>query len=219
MEGLPYDNATAFAGISLVGRMAQSFCVHPSVPANTLAEFLDRARPAGTVDLLLGLEHLDRTPDGAVRRQPAPRALSRRRARGPGRGDGGGPLRLHRPDHRSAFLSRRHGAHPRRQHGDALPTRARGADYRGIGRARLRFFSTDASFFAPAGTPEPVIRRLNEALRAAISHPERARRCWPRPSISSARHHRSLRRISPPRMPSGARSSGRATSGWAEETP
>jgi len=44
MEGLPYDNATAFAGISLVGRTAQAFCVHPSVPATTLAEFLALAR-------------------------------------------------------------------------------------------------------------------------------------------------------------------------------
>ena len=32
--------------------------------------------------------------------------------------------------------------------------------------------STDAAFFAPAGTPEPIIRRLNEALREALSHPE-----------------------------------------------
>ncbi|MFN0114455.1 MAG: Bug family tripartite tricarboxylate transporter substrate binding protein, partial [Paracoccaceae bacterium] len=32
--------------------------------------------------------------------------------------------------------------------------------------------STDAAFLAPAGTPEPIIRRLNEALREALSHPE-----------------------------------------------
>ena len=44
---LPYDNRTAFTGISLLARTAQSVCVHPSVPVTTIQEFLAyvRARP------------------------------------------------------------------------------------------------------------------------------------------------------------------------------
>ncbi|WP_426955877.1 Bug family tripartite tricarboxylate transporter substrate binding protein [Muricoccus radiodurans] len=47
MRDLPYDNRGAFDGISLVARSAQSLCVHPSVPANSVAEFVAycRARP------------------------------------------------------------------------------------------------------------------------------------------------------------------------------
>ena len=47
MRSLPYDNRAAFTGVSLVARSAQALCVHPSVPVNTVAEFIAyaKARP------------------------------------------------------------------------------------------------------------------------------------------------------------------------------
>lgn len=47
MRGLPYDNRAAFTGVSLVARSAQALCVHPSIPVNSVAEFIAyaKARP------------------------------------------------------------------------------------------------------------------------------------------------------------------------------
>lgn len=46
-KSLPYDNRAAFIGVSLVARSAQSLAVHPSVPVESLADFVRyvRARP------------------------------------------------------------------------------------------------------------------------------------------------------------------------------
>jgi tripartite-type tricarboxylate transporter receptor subunit TctC len=44
LRDLPYDNRAAFTGVSLIARSAQSFCIHPSVRANNLAEFLALVR-------------------------------------------------------------------------------------------------------------------------------------------------------------------------------
>ena len=40
MANIPYDNRAAFTGVSLVARSAQGLCVHPSIPVNTVAEFI-----------------------------------------------------------------------------------------------------------------------------------------------------------------------------------
>jgi len=47
IDPLPYDNRAGFTGISLVGRTPQALCVHPSLPVNSIADFLAyvRARP------------------------------------------------------------------------------------------------------------------------------------------------------------------------------
>ncbi|MCE2922034.1 MAG: tripartite tricarboxylate transporter substrate binding protein, partial [Roseomonas sp.] len=37
-------NRADFIGISLVGRTPQALCVHPALPVNTIAEFLDYVR-------------------------------------------------------------------------------------------------------------------------------------------------------------------------------
>ena len=44
LESLPYDNEKAFAPVGLVLRTPQMLCVHPSVPAKTVAELLDYVR-------------------------------------------------------------------------------------------------------------------------------------------------------------------------------
>jgi tripartite-type tricarboxylate transporter receptor subunit TctC len=44
MRNLPYDNRAAFTGVSLVARSAQALCLHSSVPANSVQEFLAHVR-------------------------------------------------------------------------------------------------------------------------------------------------------------------------------
>jgi tripartite-type tricarboxylate transporter receptor subunit TctC len=44
LESLPYDNEKAFTPIGLVLQSPQMLCVHPSVPAKTIPEFLDYVR-------------------------------------------------------------------------------------------------------------------------------------------------------------------------------
>jgi tripartite-type tricarboxylate transporter receptor subunit TctC len=44
MRNIPYDNRAAFTGVSLVARSAQGLCVHPSVPVNSVGEFIAYAR-------------------------------------------------------------------------------------------------------------------------------------------------------------------------------
>ena len=41
---LPYDNRADFTGVSLVARVPQSLCIHPSVPAQTFEEFIALVR-------------------------------------------------------------------------------------------------------------------------------------------------------------------------------
>src|SRR5204862_4329310 len=41
---LPYDPATSFAPVTIVGRGPSALVVHPSVPANTVAELIALAR-------------------------------------------------------------------------------------------------------------------------------------------------------------------------------
>lgn len=41
---LPYDNRADFTGVSLVARVPQSLCIHPSVPAETFEEFIALVR-------------------------------------------------------------------------------------------------------------------------------------------------------------------------------
>ncbi|MBE9603248.1 tripartite tricarboxylate transporter substrate binding protein [Acetobacteraceae bacterium H6797] len=43
-ESIPYDGNTAFTPISLLATNGQILCVHPSVPANTVAEFIALAK-------------------------------------------------------------------------------------------------------------------------------------------------------------------------------
>lgn len=177
MEGLPYDNATAFAGISLVGRTAQAFCVHPSVPANTLAEFLVLAR-AQPGQLTFSSAGNGATSHLATELLMARAGISLLHV--PYRGGAPAAQALITGEVRCCFIDLIT-ALPFSRAGSArilgISTAARSPltpDVPTLAEAGAPGFesSTDAAFFAPAGTPEPIIRRLNEALREALSHPE-----------------------------------------------
>ena len=177
MEGLPYDNATALTGISLVGRMAQSFCVHPSVPATTLAEFLALARAQP------GQLTFSSAGNGASSHLATELMMERagiRLLHVPYRGGAPSAQAVVTGEVRCSFIDLIT-ALPFSRGGTvrilAVSTAGRSPlapDVPTIAQAGVPGFesSTDAAFFAPAGTPEPIVRRLNEALREAVAHPE-----------------------------------------------
>ncbi len=177
MEGLPYDNATALAGISLVGRMAQSFCVHPSVPANTLQEFLAiaRAQPGQLSFSSAGNGASSHLATELLMEKAGVNLLHV-----PYRGGAPSAQAVVTGEVRCSFIDLIT-ALPLSRGGSvrilAVSTADRSPlalDVPTIAQAGVPGFesSTDASLFAPAGTPEPIIRRLNEAVREAVAHPE-----------------------------------------------
>ncbi len=48
--------------------------------------------------------------------------------------------------------------------------------------------------FVPAGTPQPIVQRLNAAIRQALEDPELAAHCW-RAALSRCRHARVFARF------------------------
>lgn len=177
MDGLPYDSATAFAGIALVGRNAQSFCVHPSVPARTLGEFLALAR-AQPGQLSFSSAGIGATSHLATELLMARAGITLLHV--PYRGGAPSAQAVVSGEVRASFIDVVT-ALPLRQGGNVrmlgVSTRTRSplaTDVPTIAEQGVADFesSTDAGFFAPAGTPEPIIRRLNEAVRDALAHPE-----------------------------------------------
>jgi len=91
---LPYDPATAFAPITIVGRGPSALTVHPSVPANTVAELIALAKKSpGKLNYASAgvgsFQHLSAALFNEVpgRHRRRPRSLQGRRA-GDGRRDG-----------------------------------------------------------------------------------------------------------------------------------
>jgi tripartite-type tricarboxylate transporter receptor subunit TctC len=175
--GLPYDNERAFAGISLVARSPQLLCVHPSVPATTLAELiaLARAQPGrlnfstagigGTshlaTEMLMSMAGIDLTHVPYRGGGPAAQALL------------AGEVGLTFIDAITAlpFVAER------RIRALAVSTRVRtplAPEVPTLEQAGLPGFesATDFAFLAPAGTPEAIIRRLHQATAAAVRAPE-----------------------------------------------
>jgi tripartite-type tricarboxylate transporter receptor subunit TctC len=175
--GLPYDNERAFAGISLVARSPQLLCVHPSVPARDLQALLAlaRAQPdaltfssagiGGTSHLAtemlmsmarIGLLHVPYRGGG-----PAAQALL------------AGEVKITFIDVVTALPFIAEG----RIRALAVSTRTRAPlapEVPTIEEAGLEGFesATDFALMAPAGTPDPVLRRLHAATLAALRAPE-----------------------------------------------
>ena len=177
MEGLPYDSATAFAGISMVGRIAQAFCVHPSVPAATLGEFLALAR-AQPGQLSFSSAGIGATSHLATEMLMARAGINLLHV--PYRGGAPSAQAVVTGEVRASFvdvitaLPLRAGGQVRMLGVSTTTRSALANDVPTIAEQGVTGFesSTDAGFFAPAGTPEPILRRLNEALREALGHPE-----------------------------------------------
>jgi tripartite-type tricarboxylate transporter receptor subunit TctC len=175
--GLPYDNERAFAGISLVARSPQLLCVHPSVPARSLAELiaLARAQPdrltfssagiGGTSHL--ATEMLQSTAGIALLHVPY-------------RGGGPSAQALLAGEVNITFIDAVT-ALPFIAEGRIRPlavsTRVRtplAPEVPTLEEAGLPGFesATDFAFLAPSGVPEPVLRRLHAATIAALGTTE-----------------------------------------------
>jgi tripartite-type tricarboxylate transporter receptor subunit TctC len=171
---LPYDNEGAFAPIFLVARSPHVLCAHPSVPVKDFAGFLDYVRA--------------RQPDGVTFSSAGPGSsghlatellmsmASFRMLHVPYRGGGpalqallGGQVQVSfvnlvvamplAGDNRMKMLGV--------SATERVPTVA---DLPTISELGVSGFqsSTDIALFVPAGTPEPIIQRLNGALLAAL---------------------------------------------------
>ncbi len=175
--GLPYDNERAFTGISLVARSPQMLCVHLSVRAATVAELvaLAKAQPGklnfstsgigGTshlaTEMLMSMAGIDLTHVPYRGGGPAAQALL------------AGEVNVTFIDAITAlpFIA------DRRIRPLGVSTRTRtplAPDVPTIEQAGLPGFesATDFAFLAPAGTPEPIIRRLYAATLATVRAPE-----------------------------------------------
>ena len=175
--GLPYDNATAFTGISLIASSPQILCVHPGVPARSLAEFLALAKAQPDV-LSFGTSGIGGTSHLATEMLMAMAGISMLHV--PYRGGGPAAQALLTGETRVTFIDLI----------TALPFIASG-QVRALGTSTLRRAalapevptiaeaglpgfdsSTDFAFLAPAGTPEAVVRKLAAASAAALQAPE-----------------------------------------------
>ncbi|MDB5371991.1 MAG: tripartite tricarboxylate transporter substrate binding protein [Belnapia sp.] len=177
LAALPYDNATAFAGISLIASSPQILCVHPTVAAQELAGLLAlaKARPDA---LSFGTSGIGGTSHLATEMLMAMANISMLHV--PYRGGGPAAQALLTGEVQVTFIDLI----------TALPfitsgqVRALGTSTRHraplapqvptIAEAGLPDFesSTDFAFLAPAGTPDPILHRLAAASAVALRAPE-----------------------------------------------
>jgi tripartite-type tricarboxylate transporter receptor subunit TctC len=174
---VPYNNDKAFAPVGLVLRSPQMLCVNPSVPVNTVPEFLDHVRklqanevnfasagPGSTshmaMELFMSMAHIRMQHVPYKGGAPALQAIiagetsvgfaDLSTAASPA---DSGLLRMV-----GASTTERVSFRPN------VPT---------IAEAVPGFQSaTDVACFVPAGTPEPVIHRLSTAMKNALKLPD-----------------------------------------------
>jgi tripartite-type tricarboxylate transporter receptor subunit TctC len=174
---LPYDNRAAFAGVSLVARSAQALCVHPSVPVNSVQEFLAflRARPGSLSFSSAGIgatSHLATEMFMAI--------TGTRLVHVPYRGGGPSAQGLLAGEVAMSFVDLVT-ALPFRREGQikllAVSTARRSElapDVPTLAEAGVPGFesSTDCAMLLPAGTPAPILQRIFAALGRALDNPE-----------------------------------------------
>jgi tripartite-type tricarboxylate transporter receptor subunit TctC len=171
---LPYDTRTAFTGISLLARTAQSVCVHPSVPVNTIQEFLAyvKARPG---EISFSSAGIGATSHLATELLMAAAGLDMLHV--PYRGGAPSAQAVLAGETKMSFIDAIT-ALPHRQAGTlkmlAVSTAARtplAQDVPTLQEAGVQGFesSTDMALLAPANLPAPIIARLSEAVRAAVT--------------------------------------------------
>lgn len=174
---LPYDNEKAFTPIGLVATNPQLFCVHPGVAARDLAQFLAlaRAQPGRlsfessgiggsshlATELLLSMARIDMLHVPYRGGGPAVQALL------------AGEVHCGFVDVITALPFLRGGQ--LRALGSSSVTRAPLVpEVPTIAEAALPGFqsSTDFAMLAPAGLPQPILRKVHVALVAALAAPE-----------------------------------------------
>jgi tripartite-type tricarboxylate transporter receptor subunit TctC len=177
MRSLPYDNRGAFTGVSLVARSAQVLCVHPSVRANSLAEFLAlvRSKPGEVTFSSAGIGASSHLATELLMTKTNTRMLHV-----PYRGGGPSAQGLLAGEVACSFVDLVT-ALPFRQTGQlrllGVSTAARSelaADVPTLTESGVPGFqsSTDCAMFLPAGAPAPVVSRLSTSLRRALADEE-----------------------------------------------
>ncbi|KAA2212630.1 Bug family tripartite tricarboxylate transporter substrate binding protein [Teichococcus oryzae] len=173
-EKLPYDNEHAFAPIGMLATNAMFICVAPNAPYRTLADLLDAARQKpGTISYAsagsgvanhLGVELMLDMADAQMLHvsyrsgaQGVQAIMSRDVALSFVDSVTAVPY-LRSGELRALAFT---GAERSRQAPD-VPTVAEAANLPGYRS------STDFGFFAPAGTPQPILQQLAEAARAIM---------------------------------------------------
>src|SRR5690606_17846363 len=192
---LPYDPLKDFAPISLVAFVPQALMVHPSLPINNVGELIDYARKnpgslnfgsAGNgtpghlgMELLKIMTGIDMAHVPFKGGNPALIALA------------GAQVQVAADNMNSAL--------PQIQAGAVRPiavtsiTRSRALpDMRTIHEQGVTAFDSGSWFamYAPAGTPEPIVAKLNREITQALKDPEiskmlAAQGAEPRPGPSS----------------------------------
>ncbi|MBU8539531.1 Bug family tripartite tricarboxylate transporter substrate binding protein [Falsiroseomonas tokyonensis] len=176
IRNLPYDNRAAFTGVSLVARSAQVLCVHPSVPVNSLAEFVAYAKgkPGEVTYSSAGIGASSHLAAELFQAKSGTRLLHV-----PYRGGGPSVQGLLAGEVAMSFVDMV----------TCLPFRASGQlKLLGVSTARRSAFandiptlaesgvpgfasSTDVIMLLPAGTPAPIVTRLSAALQKALQDP------------------------------------------------
>jgi tripartite-type tricarboxylate transporter receptor subunit TctC len=177
LPSLPYDNEKAFAPVGLVLRTPQMLCVNPSVPANTAPELLDyvqKRQPnevnfasAGygstshmAMELLMSMAHIRMQHVPYRGGAPALQALV------------AGETSVGFVDLSTALSVTESGL--LRMLGASTTERAAlRPNVATIAETIPGFQSTtDVAMFVSAGTPGPIIRRLNTAMKDAFKSPQ-----------------------------------------------
>jgi tripartite-type tricarboxylate transporter receptor subunit TctC len=178
---LPYDNRAAFAGVSLVARSAQALCVHPSIPARTIEEFLAhlRARPGSLSFSTAGIGATSHLATEMFMAMTGTRLLHvPYRGGGPSaQGLVAGEVAMSFVDLVTALPFRNAGQ--LRALGVGTAQRAELApDLPTLAESGVPGFesSTDCAMLLPTGTPEAVRRRIAASLGRALADAETRRR-------------------------------------------
>lgn len=177
LPSLPYDNDKAFAPVGLVLRSPQMLCVHPSVPANSVPEFLDYVRnrkandvnfasagPGSTshmaMELLMSMTHIRMQHVPYRGGAPSLQAVI------------AGETSVAFVD-LSTAISAADGGLLRMLGASTTERAALRPNVPAIAETVPGFQSTtDVALFVPAGTPDAVIHRLNAAMKNAFKSPE-----------------------------------------------
>jgi tripartite-type tricarboxylate transporter receptor subunit TctC len=174
---VPYDNDKAFAPVGLVLRSPQVLCVNPNIPAKTVPEFLDyvRERQPGEVnfssagpgatshmamELFMSMAHIRMQHVPYKGGAPSLQAVI------------AGETSVSFVDLSTAISSADSGL--LRMLGASTTERvAFRPDIPTIAENVPGFQSTtDVAMFVPAGTPAPIVVRLNNAMKTAMKLPE-----------------------------------------------
>ena len=176
MRSLPYENRSSFTGVSLVARSAQGLCVHPSVPVNSVAEFVAyaKSKPGEVPYASAGIGASSHLAAELFQAKSGTRLLHV-----PYRGGGPSVQGLLGGEVAMSFVDLV----------TCLPFRASGQlKLLGVSTAERSTFatdvptlaesgvpgfasSTDVIFLLPAGTSAPIATRLTAALQNALRDP------------------------------------------------